>query len=112
MDTPIDPRLGEAAAEIVRTQPLLRTRCTAGWLIITRDTIRIERKNVFGEGGLWGIMPRKNLVGATRTKRLAALYGRGGFNTLTFTNSGGMSLHAKMVNSTDAREAMRLLGYA
>jgi hypothetical protein len=111
MDTPIDPRLGEATAEIVRTQPLLRTRCTAGWLIIIRDTIRIERNSVFGGGGLWGVMPRKNLVGATHTKKMAVLFGRGGSNTLTFTNIGGMVLQAKMVNSPDAREAKRLFGY-
>ncbi len=96
-------------------QYLLRTRCTAGWLIITDEAVRLERAGGAGSrvpGAMAQMMPRQGIVGATMKVRLPALFGHGGATDLTFTNMGGMMLVARYVKPADARTALALLGYA
>jgi hypothetical protein len=90
---------------------LLRARCSAGWLIITDQAIRIERKGLLGAGGMQQMMPRQAIVGASLVNTYPAVFGKGGASTLTFTGMGAM-IEAKMVNAAYAKRIMRMLGYA
>jgi hypothetical protein len=94
---------------------LLRTRCTAGWLVITDEAVRIERAGGtkgWIPGAMAQMMPRAGIVGATINVRIPAIFGQGGGSDLTFTNMGGMVIVARTVKPRDAQEALRLLGYA
>ncbi len=90
---------------------LMRTRCTAGWLVITDQAIRIERKGFLGAGGRLDVLPRQSLVGAQMENKIPSVMGKGGATTLIF-NGGGMTIKAEMVNPGDARKIMELLGFA
>ncbi len=94
-----------------QAEELLRTRCTGGWLIITRDTIRIERKGVLGAGSLSLALPRQSLTGVTYRNTVAPMFGFGGGGTLTFTATGGNMLEAAAVAHKDAQRIKTLLGY-
>ena len=93
-------------------EELLRTRCTAGWLVITEQAIRIERKGVLGAGQRSDVLPRQALVGAKMENKMAPIFGKGGGSTLIFSGQGNMFIRADMVNPADARRAMELLGFA
>ena len=90
---------------------LLRTRCTAGWLVITDQAIRIERKGFLGAGGKLDVLPRQSLVGAKMENKMAPVFGKGGATTMIFSGMG-MTIKAEMVNPGDAQKIMELLGYA
>jgi hypothetical protein len=98
--------------KMVTPDYLLRTRCSAGWLVITEQAVRIERKGFLGSGKRSEVLPRQSLVGAILQNRFAAIMGRGGASTLIFTGYGGMVIEAHLVNPVDAEYAMSLLGYA
>ena len=91
---------------------IFRTRCTAGWLIITEAAIRIERKGLFGAGSALQVLPRAQLSGASMENTMAPILGQGGATTLVFTGYGNAVLVAKMVVYKDALRVMELLGYA
>jgi hypothetical protein len=90
---------------------LFRTRCKAGWLVITEQAVRIERKGILGAGKLSQVLPRQALVSATSENKLPGILGQGGMTTLTFTGYGAI-LKAEMVNPKDAQNIMTMLGYA
>jgi 1,4-dihydroxy-2-naphthoyl-CoA synthase len=90
---------------------IFRTRCTAGWLIITDQAIRIERKGLFGAGSKMQVLPRQALIGVSMENKMAPVFGQGGATTMTFSGYGAV-LIAKMVVLKDARKIMELLGYA
>ncbi len=90
---------------------LMRTRCTAGWLVIIDQAIRIERKGILGAGGRLDVLPRQSLTGAKMENKMASIMGKGGASTLIF-NGMGMTIKADMVNPGDARKIMELLGFA
>jgi len=98
--------------KMVTPDYLLRTRCSAGWLVITEQAVRIERKGFLGSGKRSEVLPRQSLVGAILQNQFGAILGRGGASTLIFTGSGGMMIKANMVNPADAERAMSLLGFA
>ncbi|MGO8948932.1 MAG: hypothetical protein ACLQUY_15040 [Ktedonobacterales bacterium] len=91
---------------------LLRTRCTAGWLVITEGAVRIERKGLLGAGGRSEVLPRQSLTGATLQNRMGSVMGHGGGSKLIFTGMGGMVIKADFVNPADAERAMSILGFA
>jgi len=91
---------------------LLRTRCSTGWLIITEETVRIEREAFLGVGGYLEVLPRSTLVGATVENMIAPVFGKDGGSTLTLTAAGGALLQAKLVNPEEAQRALALLGFA
>lgn len=93
-------------------EELLRTRCTAGFLVITDQAIRIERKGMLGGGGRSDVLPRQALVGAKMENKFAPVFGKGGGSTLIFSGQGNMVIKAEMVNAADAKRAMELLGFA
>ena len=90
---------------------LFRTRCKAGWLVITDQAVRIERKGILGAGKLSQVLPRQALIGAKSENKYPAIFGQGGMTTLTFTGDGAV-LQAEMVNPKDASYIMTMLGYA
>jgi len=91
---------------------LLRTRCSTGWLIITEETVRIEREAFLGVGGYLEVLPRSTLVGATVENMIAPVFGKDGGSTLTLTAAGGALLQAKLVHPEEAQRALALLGFA
>ena len=102
------------AVEQPPVAPLLRTRCKAGWLVITQESIRIERGAQHGMslgGHLW-VMPRKKLTEVSGHQTMPSLFGAGGASTLVFTGQGGVVLRVELVNPKDAQRALELLGYA
>lgn len=90
---------------------LLRTRCTAGWLVITEQAVRIERKGLLGAGGRSEVLPRQSLTGATLQNKMGSIMGKGGASTLVF-NGMGMTIKADFVNPGEGRKIMELLGFA
>jgi hypothetical protein len=95
-----------------RIAELLRTRCSAGWLIITEETVRIEREAFLGVGGYLEVLPRSTLVGATVENTIAPVLSKDGGATLTLTAAGGALLQAKLVHPEEAQPALALLGFA
>lgn len=91
---------------------LLRTRCSAGFLVITEQAIRIERKGLLGAGGRLDVLPRQAIVGVKLENKIAPLFGKGGGSTLIFSGQGTAFIRAEMVNAADAQRAMELLGFA
>ncbi len=91
---------------------LLRTRCSTGWLIITEETVRIEREAFLGVGGYLEVLPRSTLVGATVENMIAPVFGKDGGSTLTLTAAGGALLQAKLVHPEEVQRALALLGFA
>lgn len=89
----------------------MRTRCTSGWLVITDQAIRIERKGLLGAGGKLDVLPRQALVGVDMTNKMASLMGMGGATTMTFS-AAGKTIKADMVNPKDAQKIMEILGFA
>lgn len=93
-------------------EELVRTRCTAGWLVLTDSAIRIERKGLLGgAGGQLQVLPRAGIVGVSMKNTVPSVFGQGGGGTLVFTGNG-MTIEAKMVNTKDARRILELLGFA
>jgi hypothetical protein len=91
---------------------LLRTRCTAGFLVITDQAIRIERKGILGAGGRLDVLPRQAIVGVKLENKVMPVFGKGGGSTLIFNGQGNAFIRADMVNAADARHVMELLGFA
>lgn len=91
------------------TQELIRTRCAAGWLIVTENAIRIERG---GLGGHQTVVPRAMLVAASMRMTAPSLFGKGGAATLTFAAQGTAAVIVQMVRLSDARRIMEILGFA
>ena len=94
-------------------EEMLRTRCAAGWLIITERVIRIERKGLLGGiGAQQTVIPHALLVAASMQVTAPSVFGKGGAATITLTAQGMTAVIVQMVLLKDARRVMELLGFA
>ncbi len=91
---------------------LIRTRCTAGWLIVADTVILIERAGIGGLGGQQTVIPRAMLVAASMRITSPSIFGKGGASTLTLVAQGMAAVTLAMVRTSDAQRIMAILGFA
>ena len=83
----------------------IRIRCLQGTLVITDQSIWIERGRLKQQS-----LARSSLTGIDSTVSIPPLLGYGGATDLVFHGQGGERLEASMMTTSKAQEVKSLLG--